>query len=110
MENSKNPSEILHEEDSDMDLNRKIFPETFGIKEEQLGTEGWQELDKHNRLHVAEDSGNVAIPEANHPASSLPWRSSWIRKEPGSWILNEDQTRWQDLRDQQRRLPCNLRW
>ncbi|OLP77449.1 hypothetical protein AK812_SmicGene42486 [Symbiodinium microadriaticum] len=30
-------------EDSDMDLNRKIFPETFGIKEEQLGTEGqWE--------------------------------------------------------------------
>ncbi|OLQ01053.1 hypothetical protein AK812_SmicGene16199 [Symbiodinium microadriaticum] len=105
MENLKNPLEILHEEEADMDLNRKIFPEAVGVTEEQLDHEGWQELDDHRWLHVAKDSGNVAVPDANHPASSLPWRSAWIMKEPGSWILHEDEIRWQDLRDQQRRLP-----
>ena len=97
--------EVMHEEGHDTDLNRRIFPDAYGLTEEQVRTEGWHELEGRRWLHVAKESGDMMIPEAGHPAESLPWRSTCTKKGAGAWLMQEDEIQWQDLRDQQRRLP-----
>ena len=86
-------------------LQRMIFPDAYEGVKELLDQEGWHELPNHDWLHVASDTGNITVPPADHPAGILPWRSTWIQSGRSGWTLHEDEVRWQDLRDQQRRLP-----
>ena len=105
----QNDLEIYHEEDEAVELNRQIFPDPFDIPEEKLEQEGWPELANKDWLYVAKDSGERPVPDANHPAALFPWRSIWLREEEGAWRVQEDEVRWQDLRDQQRRLPLRAK-
>ena len=98
-------AEIFPEGDAEPEFQRMIFPDAYEGVKELLDQEGWHELPNHDGLHVASDTGNITVPPADHSAGILPWRSTWIKSGRSGWTLHEDEVRWQDLRDQQRRLP-----
>ena len=97
--------EVLHQEDEAIEIRRATFPDSYEGAAEHLDEDGWHELSNGDWMHLARSTGNITVPEANLPAASLPWRSTWTKNGDQGWRLHEDEVRWQDLRDQQRRLP-----
>ncbi|CAE7928011.1 RE1, partial [Symbiodinium necroappetens] len=80
-------------------------PQDMGVTAEMLQTEGVHELENETVAVILHEAEVIPKPDTYESCRGFPWRTTWQRREDGTWQLLEDEIRWEELHQPERHLP-----